>query len=180
MMISNIAIIFINEISKTYHVAIIHYSGPMPVKWWGFVALGMLVAEYPAIINYLKEKKSLALGLSVAAFIIGLGEPFVAGTVGYLFNKVALIPLALGLYGLLALYYQREDAFLKKQFVYIGERTFGIYLPHFMMLYFLKIYMPSMHILTIAIMLAACLLLTDGKNYIESRLFPAKKTASAK
>ena len=169
MIASNFLLTVILEISKAEQIRIIPYSGPNPLKWWGFVAVGMLIAEVPAIIAYYQKHPGQIKLLAMFSFLFGLGQPFLVGHIGYLFNKFALWPMSLGLMVLLAIYFSREDAFLKKGLAYLGERTFGIYLPHILILFFLQQWISSLRLAEVAINIFICVALTNCKNIAENK-----------
>jgi surface polysaccharide O-acyltransferase-like enzyme len=164
MLLSNIGITLALEISKTYHVQLITYSGPNPLKWWGFIAIGMLLAEYPRVKDYIAQHaRAFAVG-AIAVFLIGLIEPFLNHTVGYLFNKVALFPLSVGLTLALAIYYSTPMPLGEKFLSYIGERTFGIYLGHFFLVDPLRNFLVHDRALTAVIVLFTCLAAREIKD----------------
>lgn len=154
MLFSNIAVNLILELSRTYQVSIISWSGPNPTKWWGFVAIGMLVAEYPLIVKYIREHPRAFTVGALALFAFGLLEPYLNNTLGYLFNKAAIFPLSIGLPLALAIYYSTaRRPWGAEVFSYIGSRSLGIYLGHFILVD------PLRHILNHDRALAALLVL---------------------
>lgn len=168
MIISNVYWLFMLEFSKTNHVHWISYSGPVPMKWWGFIAIGMLLAEYPQVTKYIAKHSRAFLYGSLAIAAIGLIEPYAAHTLGYLFNKVAVFPLAIGLTLALAIYYRSEHAFGKSTLAYVGERTFGIYLGHFFLVDFLRnTLIPGDRTLVVFIILIICLVTKESKDRIK-------------
>ena len=170
MILSNLTLTIILEISKAEQIRIIPYSGPNPAKWWGFVAIGMLIAESPAIISFCRKHPRITILTAISLFLFGIIQPYAIGHVGYLFNKFALWPMSLGLLLLIALYYNKNGAIFKDELAYIGERTFGIYLPHILILYYLQLIIPGQRIVSIVIILIACIVLTNLKNYFEKQI----------
>ncbi|HRW12453.1 MAG TPA: acyltransferase family protein [Syntrophomonas sp.] len=169
MILVNIYWVLMLELSRLYHFHWISYSGPVPMKWWGFIAIGMLVAEYPQIKEYICQHARAFLigGLAVAA--VGTIIPYINHTTGYLFNKVEIFPLSIGLVLALAIYYSRDDAFGKQTLAYIGERTFGIYLAHFFMVDYLRqTLLPGDRTLVVIIILVICILVKDNKDRIKA------------
>jgi fucose 4-O-acetylase-like acetyltransferase len=158
MILSNLYVNFMLEISKTYHIHWISWPWPMPPKWWGFLAIGMLLAEYPKIREYITEHaRAFAYG-ALALAAIGLIEPYLNNTVGYLFNKVALFPMAIGVTLFLAIYYSKPNRWGEKFLVYVGQRTFGIYLMHFLFVDYLRLTLiPGDRTLVALIILFLCL-----------------------
>ncbi|MBP1762787.1 MAG: hypothetical protein H6Q64_2329, partial [Firmicutes bacterium] len=157
------------ELSRMYHFHWISYSGPVPMKWWGFIAIGMLVAEYPQIKEYIcKHTRAFLLGgLALAA--VGMAIPYANHTLGYLFNKVEIFPLSIGLVLALGIYYSRDDAFGKDTLAYIGERTFGIYLAHFFMVDYLRqTLLPGDRTLVVIIILVICIMVKDNKDRLKA------------
>lgn len=165
MILSNLYVTFMLEISKTYHIHWISWPYPMPPKWWGFIAIGMLLAEYPRIKDYITQHpRAFAIG-SLAVAAIGLLEPYLNNTVGYLFNKVALFPLALGLTLFLAIYYSSAKPLGEKFLAYVGERSFGIYLMHFLLVDYLRITLiPGDRTLVALIILFICLAVLEVQD----------------
>jgi len=169
MIFVNIYWVFMLEFSRIAHFHWISYSGPVPMKWWGFIAIGMLVAEYPQIKAYIcKHAKAFFIaGLAFAA--IGLIEPYANHTTGFLFNKVAVFPLSIGLTLALAIYYSYENAFARNTLAYIGERTFGIYLAHFFMVdYFRNTLLPGDRTLVVILILIICIVVKDNKDRLKA------------
>jgi peptidoglycan/LPS O-acetylase OafA/YrhL len=169
MILVNIYWVLMLELSRLYHFHWISYSGPVPMKWWGFIAIGMLVAEYPQIKEYICQHARAFLigGLAVAA--VGTIIPYINHTTGYLFNKVEIFPLSIGLVLALAIYYSRDDAFGKQTLAYLGERTFGIYLAHFFMVDYLRqTLLPGDRTLVVIIILVICILVKDNKDRIKA------------
>lgn len=165
MIISNLAMNFILEISRTYHLHILSYSGPNPIKWWGFIAVGMLIAEYPQIKDYIaKHARAFFMG-AVALAIIGLIEPYFNNTVGYLFNKVAVFPMSIGVTFALAIYYSGENRPGTKILSFVGNRTLGIYLGHFFLVDPLRLLIPGDRTLVALIVLFACIAAKDIKDW---------------
>lgn len=171
MIFSNIAVTFILEISKTYHVSILHWSGPNPVKWWGFLALGMLIAEYPRIKDYIaKNARPFFIGF-VSLALIGLIEPYLNNTLGYLFNKTALFPLSIGITFALAIYYSTDNPWGEKFLSYVGNRTLGIYLGHFFLVDPLRnIIIPGDRFLVVLLVLFICLAAKEIKDRTLARI----------
>jgi len=170
MILSNVYWIFMLEFSKINHFHWISYSGPVPMKWWGFIAIGMLIGEYPQIRDYISKHARAFFygGLAVAA--IGLIEPYANHTLGFLFNKVALFPLSIGLTLALAIYYSREKAFAKDLLAYIGERSYGIYLAHFFLVDYLRITLiPGDRTLVVILILLICIVIKDNKDRLKKK-----------
>lgn len=165
MLFSNVALTLILEISKTYHISILSWVGPNPFKWWGFIAIGMLLAEYPLVKEYItKHARAFAYG-ALAVFAIGLIEPYLNNTVGYLFNKVAIFPLSIGLTLALAIYYSTTNPIGVKYLSYIGNRTLGIYLGHFFLVDPLRnILIPNDRTLVALLVLFICLATKEIKD----------------
>ncbi len=158
MILSNLYVTFMLEIAKTYHIHWISWPYPMPPKWWGFIAIGMLLGEYPRIKEYITQHaRAFACGSLVVA-AIGLIEPYLNNTLGYLFNKVALFPMSLGVTLFLAIYYSTAKPLGEKFLAYVGERSFGIYLMHFLLVDYLRITLiPGDRTLVALIILFICL-----------------------
>jgi surface polysaccharide O-acyltransferase-like enzyme len=173
MIFSNLALTIILEISKAEQLRIIPYSGPNPVKWWGFVAIGMLLAESPAIISFCRNHRRITIFTAAVLFLFGILQPYAIGHVGYLFNKFALWPMSLGLIILIAVYYNKNGAIFKDELAYMGERTFGIYLPHILILYYLQLIIPGQRMVSVIIILISCILLTNLKNNLEKKITDA-------
>ncbi|MGE5543918.1 MAG: acyltransferase [Bacillota bacterium] len=176
MLFSNVAINVILEISRTYHISILSWTGPNPFKWWGFIAIGMLLAEYPSIKEYItRHSRAIAWG-AVAVFAIGLIEPYLNNTVGYLFNKAALFPLSIGLTLALAIYYSTANPIGVRYLSYIGNRTLGIYLGHFFLVDPLRNYLiPHDRALVALLVLLICL----ATKEIKDRFLQWMRTRSA-
>ncbi len=171
MILSNVAVTFILEISKTYHLHIITFSGPNPLKWWGFIAIGMLLAEYPQIRDYIAKHAKAFFYAAIALAIIGLVEPFLNNTVGYLFNKVAIFPLAIGITLALAIYYSGENRPGTEFLSFVGNRTLGIYLGHFFLVDPLRnIILPGDRALVAVIILFTCIIAKDVKDWFLAKL----------
>lgn len=158
MIASNVYVTLMLEIQKTYHIHWISYSGPMPPKWWGFIAIGMLLGEYPRVREFItRHARAVAYG-ALAVAIAGLAEPYLNHTLGYLFNKVALFPLALGLTLALAIYYSTDRAPGKEWLAFVGQRSFEIYLAHFFLVDYLRNQLiPGDRTLVVIIILLVCL-----------------------
>jgi len=168
MIASNVYVTLMLELCKHYHFHWISWSGPMPPKWWAFIAIGMLLAEYPQIKNYIARHAKVVAWTALAVAIIGLVEPYLNDTLGYLFNKVALFPLALGLTLALAIYYSTDKPVGEGILAYIGQRTFGIYLIHFFMVDYLRITLiPGDRTLVALIILFTCLVLVEAGDRIK-------------
>lgn len=169
MVLSNIYWVFMLEFTRINHIHWISYSGPVPMKWWGYIAIGMLIAEYPQIKDFIAKHARAFLigGLAVAA--IGLIEPYANNTLGFLFNKVAVIPLSLGLTLALAIYYSSDKAFARDTLAYIGERTYGIYLAHFFFVdYFRNVLIPGDRTLVVILILVICIVVKDNKDRLKA------------
>jgi fucose 4-O-acetylase-like acetyltransferase len=169
MILVNIYWVLMLELSRMYHFHWISYSGPVPMKWWGFIAIGMLVAEYPQVKDYIcKHTRAFLVG-GIAVAAMGMIIPYINHTTGYLFNKVEIFPLSLGLVVALAIYYSRDDAFGKQTLAYIGERTFGIYLAHFFMVDYLRqTLLPGDRTLVVIIILVICIVVKDNKDRLKA------------
>ncbi len=179
MLFSNVAINVILEISRTYHISILSWTGPNPFKWWGFIAIGMLLAEYPVIKEYItKHARAFAWG-AVAVFIFGLVEPYLNNTVGYLFNKGALFPLSIGLTLALAIYYSTTNPIGVKYLSYIGNRTLGIYLGHFFLVDPLRKILSHDRALAALLILLLCLAAKEIKDRFLERM-RSRSTMEAK
>lgn len=178
MIASNIYVTLMLEIQKTYHIHWISYSGPMPPKWWGFIAIGMLLAEYPRVKEFItRHARAVAYG-AVAVAVIGLAEPYLNDTLGYLFNKVALFPMALGVTLALAIYYSSDRAPGKEWLAYVGQRSFEIYLAHFFLVDYLRLkVLPGDRTLVVIIILLVCLAYAELKEKFTS-FWRNQKTAS--
>lgn len=138
MVISNFAICTILEIQKFSGVRLITYSGINPLKWWGFVALGMLAAESPRLFKYIKEHRTASINIAASLAAIGTLTPYITGRIGYLYNRASLFPLAIGMTLLIIALYQKENMPGKEALIYISQRSFGIYLIHFFIVHMLK------------------------------------------
>ena len=169
LILENIYWLVMLELSHIYHFHWISYSGPVPMKWWGFIAVGMLIAEYPQIKDYISKhaKAFLVGGLVVAA--VGIIVPYALHITGLLFNKVEIFPLSIGLTLALAIYFSTDNAFGKETLAYIGERTFGIYLAHFFLVDYLRItLLPGDRTLVVIIILVICIVVKDNKDRIKA------------
>jgi len=164
MLLSNIAITLMLELAKTYHVSLLSWTGPNPFKWWGFIAIGMLVAEYPQIKEYIARNARAFFYGALAVFAIGLIEPYLNNTLGYLFNKVALFPMSIGLTLALAIYYSRENAVGVKFLSHVGNRTLGIYLGHFILVDPLRTVIANDRTLVALMILFICLATKEIKD----------------
>lgn len=171
MILSNIYWVFMLEISKTYGIHWISWSGPSPVKWWGFIAIGMLLGEYKQIEAFIaKHYRAFFVG-AIAVAAIGLIEPYLNNTLGYLFNKVAIFPLATGVTLALAIYYSSEKAIGRNFLNYVGTRTFGIYLGHFFFVDILRNELiPGDRTLVALLVLGICLAAKEIKDRVTGRL----------
>ncbi|MGE5396151.1 MAG: acyltransferase [Chitinophagales bacterium] len=166
MVISNLAITWLLEIHQLQNY--IHYSGPNPLKWWGFIAIGMLLAEYPQVKEFIaKNARALVVGGLIVA-LIGLVEPYLNHTLGYLFNKVALWPLSIGLTLVLAIYYSTSNPIGEKYLSYIGSRTLGIYLGHFFLVDPLRTAIVNDRALVALIVLLTCLAVKEIKDRVKA------------
>ncbi len=165
MILSNLYVTFMLEICKTYHIHWISWPYPMPPKWWGFIAIGMLLGEYPRIKEYITQHaRAFAYG-SLAVAAIGLAEPYLNHTLGYLFNKVALFPMSLGVTLFLAIYYSTAKPLGEKFLAYVGERSFGIYLMHFLFVDYLRLTLiPGDRTLVALIILFICLAVLEMQD----------------
>lgn len=172
MLFSNIIITLLLELSKTYHVQYIHWSGPNPFKWWGFIAIGMLVAEYPQVKEFIRSNARKVAAAALALAVIGLVEPYLNNTLGYLFNKVALFPLSIGLTFFLAIYYSAENRPGEKWLSYVGSRSLGIYLGHFFLVDPLRSLIINDRTLVAIIIIVTCLAVKEMKDRIMARLMP--------
>jgi surface polysaccharide O-acyltransferase-like enzyme len=179
MLISNVFITVMLEIAKTYHLHLISFNGPNPFKWWGFIAVGMLIAEYPRLKDYITEHaRAFAYG-ALAVAVIGLVEPYLNHTLGYLFNKAAIFPLSIGLTLALAIYYSTANPLGVKYLSFIGERTFGIYLGHFFLVDPLKnTLIPGDRTLVVIIILLTCLAVKEIKDRAKQRIFALRSSTS--
>lgn len=169
MIFTNMYWIFMLEFTKINHIHWLNYSGPVPIKWWGYIAIGMLIAEYPQIKTYISQHARAFFfgGLALAA--IGLIEPYANHTLGFLFNKMAIFPLSLGLTLALAIYYSTENAFAKDILAYVGERSYGIYLAHFFLVDFLRnTVIPGDRTLVVIIILIICIVTKDTKDRLKA------------
>ncbi len=165
MVMSNVGMNLILEISKTNHVVILSWSGPNIFKWWGFIAIGMLLAEYPQVKEYITNNARKVAAGALVVFLIGLAEPYLANTTGYLFNKVALFPMSLGLTLLLAIYFSTENPLGERFLSYIGSRTLGIYLGHFFLVDPLRNHLiPNDRALVAILILLICLAVKEIKD----------------
>lgn len=170
MIISNVYWVFMLEICKTYDIHWISYTGPAPVKWWAFIAIGMLLAEYPQAVEYIaKHARGFFIG-AVSIALIGIVEPYANDTLAYFFNKLAIFPLSIGTTLALAIYYSTENAIGKSFLAYVGERTFGIYLGHFFLVDILRIeILPGDRFLVAVLILFTCLLVKKYKDRFTMR-----------
>lgn len=167
MILSNVYWVFMLEICKTYHIHWISYSGPAPMKWWAFIAIGMLLSEYPQVVQYItKHARAFFVGAVLVA-LAGLVEPYLNNTLGYLFNKVAIFPLSLGMTLALAIYFSTENPYGQNFLSYVGSRTLGIYLGHFILVDVLRnVILPGDRFLVAVIILFACLLAKHFKDRV--------------
>lgn len=170
MILVNVYWIFMLEFCRITHYHWISYSGPVPMKWWGFVAIGMLIAEYPQIKDYISKHARAFFFGGLAVAVIGLIEPYANHTLGFLFNKLAIFPLSIGLTLALAIYYSTEKAFAKEILAYIGARTFGIYLAHFFLVDYLRnTLIPGDRTLVVILILIICIVFIDTKDLIQKK-----------
>jgi peptidoglycan/LPS O-acetylase OafA/YrhL len=108
---------------------------------------------------------------AVAVAAVGLIEPYLAGNLGYLFNKVALWPLSLGLTLAFAIYYSTENPIGEKTLAYLGERTFGIYLGHFFLVDPLRNQLiPGDRLLVVILIILICLGAKIVKDNLKGRI----------
>lgn len=175
MVISNFGICTILEIQKFSGLRLITYSGINPLKWWGFVALGMLAAESPRLFKYMKEHRMAAIIIALSLTAIGTLMPYLTGRTGYLYNRASLFPLAIGMTLLIIALYQKEKMPGKDLLLYISQRSFGIYLIHFFIVHILK-YVLGLKILwldavlTMAVSIAILNMSRAIKSEIQIRL----------
>jgi fucose 4-O-acetylase-like acetyltransferase len=170
MILSNIYWIFMLEFSKINNFHWISYSEPIPIKWWGFVAIGMLIAEYPQITDYIRKHACAFFFSGLALATIGLIEPYVNHKLGFLFNKMAIFPLSIGLTLALSIYYSTEKAFAKNILAYIGKRTFSIYLAHFILVDFLRnALIPGERTLVAFLIIIICVLMKNTKDSLKPK-----------
>lgn len=171
MMLSNVIIIYLLEISKTYDLHILPFSGPNPLKWWGFVALGMLLVEYKQIQQYIAKHARAFFYAGIVLALIGLLIPFFNNTLGYMYNKVAIFPFSIGLTLALAIYYSTENRPSTEFLSFVGTRTLGIYLGHFFLVDPLrKILLPDDRALVAIIVLFTCIAAKDIKDWLLSKM----------
>nr|WP_266354000.1 acyltransferase [Gottschalkia acidurici] len=165
MMISNFIICLAYEIQKSYGIKLVFYSGLNPGKYWGFVALGMLVNERKSIFNYMRENPTRSIIVSAVVTLVGLLIPFITDTVGYMYNKSSLFPLAIGITSLIISYFYKNKVKDKNRLSYIGQRSFGVYLVHLFVIYFLKsiIGTESLGIVFILTLVVSILLVNMGR-----------------
>ncbi|MZQ75749.1 MAG: acyltransferase family protein [Peptoclostridium sp.] len=166
MVISNFALCTILEIQRFSGIRIITYSGINPLKWWGFVALGMLAAESPRLFKYIRENRNAAVMISTALAAIGTLLPYLTGRTGYFYNRASLFPLAIGMTLLIIALYQKEKMPGKDVLLYISQRSFGIYLIHFFIVHVLKFVLgiKTLWLVAILTMVISILILNLSKT----------------
>jgi len=138
MIISNFVLCLALELQRTYGLTLITYSGFSPAKWWGFVALGMLLAERNRLLAAAKKhRRAVILGAGCLA-AIGAVLPFLTGTLGYMYNRASLFPLAIGMTVCLAAIFADPRIPGRRALAAVGQKSFGIYLIHFFVVHCLK------------------------------------------
>ncbi|KNF09561.1 acyltransferase family protein [Gottschalkia purinilytica] len=138
MVFSNFAICLALEIQKSYGIKLITYNGINPGKWWGFLALGMIVAGRQNIFRYINNHRLKVILLSSLVTVIGTLLPFWTNTVGYMYNRSSLFPLAIGVTVLIIAIFEQREVPGKNTLASIGQKSFGIYLIHLFIIHFLK------------------------------------------
>lgn len=166
MVMSNFALCAILEIQRSSGIRLITYSGINPLKWWGFVALGMLAAESPRLFKYIRENRNAAVMISAALAALGTLLPYLTGRTGYFYNRASLFPLAIGMTLLIIALYQKEKMPGKDVLLYISQRSFGIYLIHFFIVHVLKFVLgiKTLWLVAILTMVISILILNLSKN----------------
>ena len=164
---SNFVICLALELQRAYGIRLISYSGFNPLKWWGFVALGMWAAERPQLLKGMKEQPNIAMFWASCIAAFGLLFPYWTGRIGYMYNRFTLFPLAIGITVLIISFFSNENIPGREALAYIGQRSFGIYLSHFFIVHLLKyVFQMEMLWLVVALVLIICLLLLEGGRKI--------------
>lgn len=138
MILSNFAVCLALELQRSYGIAFFTYSGINPFKWWGFVAIGMLLGECENLDHYIREHRLKIAVVSAGLAVLGGVIPFLTGTLGYMYNRWTLFPLAIGGTFSLAAYFTKEGVPGREVLAKIGRGSFCIYLSHFLVVHFLK------------------------------------------
>lgn len=170
MLFSNFAVCSALELERARGIHLLAYSGIDPVKWWGFVAIGMLVGEHQKVAGYIRQHRPAVTVFSGALAAVGAVLPFWTGTVGYMYNRSSLFPLALGCTVCLAAFFEKKGVPGREFLAYVGRRSFGIYLIHFLVVHLLK-YILGIGLLWVVAGLAVgvCLLATCVAGRIRDR-----------
>lgn len=174
MIFSNFGICSALELQRSYGIHLFSYSGINPVKWWGFVALGMLAGEQREVLaGLIKRQRRAVILISAGLAAAGTALPFLTGTVGYMYNRSSLFPLAFGCTaGLLALF-DREGVPGRDFLAFLGRRSFSIYLSHFLVVHYCKYVLGFDLLWAVAVLaLAVSLLTTAVAGKVCERLRP--------
>ena len=135
MVISNFALIGLIEAAHRMHFSI-YGLGSLPFKWWGFIAIGMLAAEMPDVVTYFRKHLLLSYIIGFSVLILSFVWLNLTGinSKGYILDNAAYIPMSLGIYLLVTLFFCTDKSWIRNAFVYLGHQTFSIYLPHVLLL----------------------------------------------
>jgi len=157
MIISNFMVCLALELQHTYGITFTHYTGINPVKWWGFVAIGMLFGERRKTLNWVKQHWLAAIIVSTGLAVLGAVFPFMTDTVGYMYYRWSLFPLAIGCTFMITAFFSKWEAG-RVVFAYIGRRSFSIYLSHFLVVHIFKYIVGIKSLWLVAILtIAICL-----------------------
>lgn len=137
MVASNFLLCLSLELQRRYGLRLIDYNGFNPAKYWGFIALGMLASENGKLLDYLKQNRRSSMWIFAIVSVIGIIQPYLTDTLGYIYNRSSLFPLAIGATLFFATYFQAEVRG-KDALGYIGRNSFGIYLVHLFVVNILK------------------------------------------
>jgi surface polysaccharide O-acyltransferase-like enzyme len=180
MILSNFAVCLALELQRSYGIQFFTYDGINPVKWWGFVALGMLVSEHQEVADHLKRPRPAAVLSFCGLAALGALVPFWTDTVGYMYNRWSLWPLAIGCTVSLLMLFEKEGTPGREGLAYLGRRSFSIYLLHFIIVHmFIYILGIDRLWLVACLTVAVCLLILEAAAKIRDRVvvlfgFPAE------
>ena len=131
----------------------------------------MLLSDYKQIQQYIAKHAQTFFYAAIALAVLGLVVPFLNNTLGYMYNKVAIFPLAIGITLTLAIYYGTEYRPSTKFLSFVGTRTLGIYLGHFFLVDLLrKILLPGSRALVAIIVLFSCIAAKDIKDWFLGKM----------
>jgi len=160
MILSNFAVLLTLELQRSYGLDFFTYTGVNPVKWWGFVAIGMLLGEYENVDYYIRQHRLKIAFIFAGLAVLGGVLPFLTGTLGYMYNRWTLFPLAIGGTFSLAAYFAREGVPGREVLAKLGRRSFSLYLSHFLVVHFLKYVLQIESLLVVTILTMAIYLIS--------------------